>query len=268
MKGDSRGRDRYEFHIVSAPGFIMQMKYRFPFFLFLIPLLPLGACVGSRDYAQSYVILMNGEEVGKESVTERTDRKGNRVCLSEQEMESPGSRDKKRIRIRTRMVLSDDVPVSYSYESSAGASYEVKVEDGQILRTSGGASPASRTPLAPDMRMLNPNVFHTIDYWIRQYDLKKGGQQNFRTYLLPSGSVERLSVFPLETGIVKSEGKDLELRNYRIGFEEGLVLYVWVDRERRLGRLAMEGATIDVVRSDLYKQYKAETAAKSGPKEP
>ena len=39
-------------------------------------------------------------------------------------------------------------PVSYSYESSAGISYDVKVKDGQIIRTlqKEGESQEKRTP--------------------------------------------------------------------------------------------------------------------------
>ncbi|MBN2337920.1 MAG: hypothetical protein JXP48_05195, partial [Acidobacteria bacterium] len=121
----------------------------------------------------------------------------------------------------------------------------------QILRTGGGTG-ESRTPYLSDMLLLNPTAFHTLDYWIRHYDLKKGGQQFFRTYLLPGGAVERVSVFPLEADMVEVGGKKIELRNYRMDFEDGLSLLVWVDRDARLCRVLMEGSNLDVIRSDFY----------------
>ncbi|MBN1568667.1 MAG: hypothetical protein JXA73_12540 [Acidobacteria bacterium] len=225
------------------------------------------ACISSHDYSQSYIIMNGGERVGKEIINEKTDRKGNLVCLSEQEMNPPGSKDKRRRTITTKIVFpkGQQFPVSYSQESSAGASYDVKVESGQIIRTykMNGESRESKTPLTPDLLILNPTVFQTIDYWIRHYDFKKGGQQFYKTYLLPGGSVERLSIFPLETAIHKYKGNVIQLRNYRIEFREGLAMLIWVDRDKRLCRLFLEGSNIDVVRDDLFGQVSAQRDSKS-----
>jgi hypothetical protein len=64
--------------------------------------------------------------------------------------------------------------------------------------------------------------------------------------------VERVSVFPLDADMVESGGKKMELKNYRIEFEEGLTLLIWVDEDARLCRALMEGSNLDVIRSDFY----------------
>ena len=94
-------------------------------FIVIPSLLSLHACISSHDYSQSYVILINKKRVGTEIVNEKTDIKGNLICISEQEMDTPASKDKKRRIIRTRMVFEKGklFPVSYSYESSAGLCY-------------------------------------------------------------------------------------------------------------------------------------------------
>lgn len=228
------------------------MKNRMLWVVFALACLAgVNACNFFKSYSQSYVILLGTRQVGKEVVSEKTDLRGNRVCLSEQEMTPPNSSEKRVI--RTRMVIPKEgrFPVSYAQESGEDNSYEMKLDGEQILRTGGGAG-ESRTPFLPDMLLLNPTAFHTLDYWIRHYDLRKGGQQFFRTYLLPGGAVERVSVFPLDADRVESGGKKIELKNYRVEFEDGLTLLVWVDGDARLCRALMEGAGLDVIRSDFY----------------
>jgi len=233
----------------------------------LIPLLLITpACMSSRTYSQSYVILMDNKEVGKETVNEKTDRKGNRTCFSEQEMESPAAKDKKRRIISAEMVFPEGklFPASYSQESSAGASFDIRLEGGQIIKTlkSGKDSGEIKTPFNPDLGMLNMTVFHTIDYWIRQYDVSKGGQQFFKTYLLPAGTLERISIFPVETLTREIGGKALLITYYEMRVGDGLTANLWVDQNQRLCRLFILGANIDVVRSDLYAQLHAPANSK------
>lgn len=210
-----------------------------------------NACNFFKNYSQSYVILLNTRQVGKEVVSEKTNLKGDTVCLSEREMNPPNGGERQVIRTRMVIPKGGRFPVSYAQESGGGNSYEMKLDGEQVLKT-GGSAGESRTPFIPDMLLLNPTVFHTLDYWIRHYDLQKGGQQFFRTYLLPGGSVERVSVFPLEADMVESGGKKVVLKNYRIEFEEGLTLLIWVDEDARLCRALMQGSNLDVVRSDFY----------------
>lgn len=223
-------------------------------FILLIPfLISIYACGPSQDYSQSYVILINQKRVGKEIVSEKTNIKGNLVCLSEQEMDTPASKNKKRRIIKTKMVLPKGklVPVSYSYESNAGISYDVKVRDGQIIRTrqKEGETQETITPLDPDTIMLDLTVFHTIDYWIRKYDVKKGGRQILQTYLLPSASIRQLSIIPTKTFIPEHE---LQLKNFEIEIGDRVTMLLWVDKNNRLYRAFIKGPNIEVIRSDLF----------------
>lgn len=215
-----------------------------------------NGCSFFKNYSQSYVILLNTRQVGKEVVSEKTDLQGNTVCHSEREMNPPNGGERQVTRTRMVIPKGSRFPVSYAQESGGGGSYEMKL-DGEAIVKAGGSTGESRTPFLPDMLLLDPTIFHTLDYWIRHYDLKKGGQQFFRTYLLPGGSVEQVSVFPLEIDVVSSGGKKVQLRNYRIEFEEGLTLLVWVDEDARLCRALMQGGNLDVVRSDFYEAAKA-----------
>ena len=198
----------------------------------------MNACDLFGGYSQSYVIIINRSIVGKEVIKEKTNIKGDLVCLSEQERDTYGSKEKKRRVIRTKMVFQEgkQFPVSYSYESSAGTSYDVKVKDGQIIRTvqKEGESQEDITPLDPDMLMFDMNAFHTIAYWISNYDIDKWGLQVFQTYLLPAGSIEKLSVVPAAVNLTMHETMGLRLRNYKIEFGDQFTMLLWVDEDKRL----------------------------------
>ena len=237
-----------------APDFIVPMKIRIFFSLLLISFLTgIFSCGGSSDYSETYIILINQERVGKEIITEKTDRTGNLVCISEQEMDSSGSKGKKRRIIRTKTVFSKGIffPVSYSYESSSGISYDIKVEGGKIIKTlkNKGESSETITSLKSDMLMLDLTVFHTINYWIRKFDENKRGQQVFQTYLPATASIERLSV--VSDGVIIPE-HDSQLKNYEIKIGNELTMLLWMDKDNRLYRMFIKGPNIDVIRSDLF----------------
>lgn len=210
-----------------------------------------NACNYHKNYSQSYVILLNNRQVGKEVVSEKPDLKGTTVCLSERELNPPNGGDRQVIRTRMVIPKGGRFPVSYAQDSSGSGSYEMKL-DGEAIVKTGGSAGESRIPFLSDMLLLDPTVSHALEYWIRHYDLQKGGQQFFRTYLLPGGTVEQVSVFPLESDVVSAGGKKVQLRNFRIEFEEDMALLVWVDQDRRLCRLLLEGSNLDVIRSDFY----------------
>ena len=230
-------------------------------FIVIPLLLSIHACISSHDYSQTYTIVINRLEVGKEIVSEKTDLKGDLVCLSEEERDTYGSKEKKRRTTRTKMVFEEgkQFPVSYSYESNSGTSYELKVEGGQIVRTiqNKEESRESIAPLEPGMVMLDLNAFHTIDFWIRKYDVKKGGRQVIQTYLLPAGSTEKLSVIPADISIPEHETEALQLKNYEIEMGEGMAIILWVDKDNRLYRLYFRGPNLEVIRSDLYERLAA-----------
>ncbi len=207
-------------------------------------------------YSQSYVIIVNRRIIGKEIINEKTKLNGDLVCLSEQERDTFGSKEKKRIIIRTKMVFQEEnrFPVSYSYESDAGTSYEVKVRDGQIIRTRQveGQTQETITPFDPDLLMFDLNAFHTIAYWISNYDVDKWGSQVFQTYLLPAGSIEKLSVIPAAVNLSVHESMGLRLRNYRIEIGDQMSMLLWVDEDKRLCRMFLQGPNVEVIRSDLF----------------
>jgi hypothetical protein len=246
--------------IDTAPGFFVQMKYRFPILLIPILLLIINACDLFGGYSQSYVIIINRSVVGKEMVSEKTNFKGDLVCLSEQERDTFGSKEKKQQIIRTRMVFQEGetFPVSYSYDSSAGTSYDVKVRDDQIIRTTRneGKSQEIVTPFEPNMLMFDMNAFYTIAYWISNYDIDKWGRQLFQTYLLPAGSVAKLHVEPAAVNLTIHETMGLRLRNYKIEFGDQMSMFLWVDEDKRLCRMFFRGPNVEVIRSDLYEMIK------------
>ena len=237
--------------------FYESVKYRFPFFFILISfLLYLNACDMFGGYSQSYVIIINRSIVGKEMISEKTNFKDDLVCLSEQERDTFGSKKKKRRIIRTKMVFQEGkpFPVSYSFESSAGTSYDLSVKDGQIIRTHQveGETQETITPLEPSMLMFDMNAFHTIAYWISNYDIEKWGRQVFQTYLLPAGSVAKLIVDPAAVNLSVHETMGLRLRNYRIEIGDQMTMLLWVDEDKRLFRMFFQGPNVEVIRSDLF----------------
>lgn len=223
----------------------------------------MNACSGSNDYSETYIIVINGLKVGKEIISEKTDIRGNLVCLSEQERDTFGSKEKKRRIIKTKMIFPEgkQFPVSYSYESTSGTSYDVKVEDGQIMRTfkKDSESRESITPLEPGMLMLDLNAFYTIDYWIRKYNFNKGGRQVLQTYLLPAGSIQKLSIIPTKISIPEHESKKLQLKNYEIEIGDGMTILLWVDKDNRLYRLFFRGPNIEMIRADLFDRLNKKT---------
>ena len=213
-------------------------------------------------YSQSYVIIVNRSMVGKEFINEKTNFKGELICLSEQERDTFGSKEKKRRIIRTKMVFQEGkpFPVSYSYDSGTGNSYELEVKDSQIIRTlqMEDGPQETITPLEPGMLMFDVNAIHTIVYWISNYDRDKWGRQVFQTYLLPAGSIEKLSVVPEAVNFRVHESMGVRLRNYRIEIGDQLTMLLWVDEDNRLFRMFLQGPNIELIRSDLYDLIKKE----------
>lgn len=233
----------------------MKIKLFFSFVL-LTFLAGILSCGDSIDYSQSYIILSNRQKVGKLIVNEKTDIKDKLVYLSEQEMDIPGSKEKKRIITSTKTVFQkgESFPVSYSCELSAGTSYTVKVEDGQIIRTLNKKEGPQviKTHLEPGIVMLDLTVFHTIEYWIRNYDLNKGERQVFKTYLLPYDSIEKVPVIPAGITIPEHETKALQLKNFEIEIRDGRTIMLWVDKDNHLYRMFIKGPDIEVIRTDLF----------------
>lgn len=228
----------------------------------------LNTCGLSQDYSQSYVIVINHVKVGKEIINEKINFKGDLVCISEQERDTYDSKEKKRRIIRTKIVLPEGklFPVSYSYESSAGISYDVKVKDGQIIqmRQKEGESRETITPLEPGMLMFDMNAFHTISYWIRNYDDNKGRNQVFQTYFPNTASIGQISITADEIVIPEHETKELQLRNYEIEIGDRLRMLLWVDKDNHLYRMFVQGLNLEVIRTDLFDRLNKKMNQKEG----
>jgi hypothetical protein len=196
------------------------------------------------------VVLANNAKVGTLMTVEKIDRKGNLTCLSEQERNADGTKEKKRIGNRTKVLFPKGqfFPSSYSCEFIDGISYSIKVGDGQIIRTfiREGKTEESKAPFEPGMAMLDLSILHTIEYWFRNYDHAKGGTQTIRTYLLPSGRVMDLVISP-----VKSIAPD-DISEYQVNHGSDIKISLWVNKENRLARMNIEGINIGIIRSDLY----------------
>ncbi len=229
--------------------------YSFIAFIFLLGIF---SCGTSNEYSQSFIILINGLKVGKLLINEKPDFNGNLVLLSEQERDTYTSKGKTRKIIKTKMIIPEEklFPISYSYDSSNGTSYNVKLENGKIIRTIQieGELQEYKKPFKQGMLMLDLMGYHTVDYWIRRYDRDKGGQQVFLTYLLPTGTIKPLTVTPVRTFIHENESKDLKLRNYEIEIDERLTILIWVDSNNHLYRMYFKGPNVEVLHSDLYDQ--------------
>lgn len=214
----------------------------------------LSACSGPNDYSETYIILRDGESVGKEIIHEKIDRKGNRTCLSEQEMVMfSKSKGKKESVISTKTIIPNKelFPTFYSYESNTGTSFNIKLEDGKIIKTQKNKGEVTEiiTPIEPGMLMLDLSVFHTINYWFRKYNINKKEPQVFRTYFPHSASIGSVSVSPGDT-VTPVHNLQVQLKNYEMEVDNELKILLWMDKENHL--YWMQGPNIDVIQSDLY----------------
>lgn len=236
----------------------MHMKVKiFASMVFLSIFATILSCGSSDNYSETYFIMINGKKVGKEIITEKKDIKGNLICLCEQERDLlVGPKETKQRIIKTKAVFPKGqiFPSSYSYDSSTGTSYDIKIENGKIIKTFKQEDKLSeiQSPFETGIRMLDLSIFHTIDYWFRNYDKNKGKHQKFETYLLPSANIKQISIIPANNTIPINEPIERDLKNYEIAVRDRLTIILWVDKNNRLYRMFVKGPNIDVVRSDLY----------------
>jgi hypothetical protein len=219
-------------------------------------------------YSQTYIIILNSKKVGKEVVNEKVDRNGNRICVAEQVLESgPNAIDKKKKIIKTKMVIHEGqtFPSSFTYDSNTGINYELNVTDGKIVRkyqNQGDEPQITKVRFDPGMPMLNMAVYHTVDFWIRKYDVNKKGQQIFPTYILPSGQVAEMIVNPTSTALPQHDNKTLKLQNYEIVMNNDINILLWVDQNNRLYRMYIQGPNVEVLREDLFLKIEKEVKQK------
>jgi len=210
------------------------------------------------SYVQSYVIIIKGEAAGTETVSEKYGNAGELVSTSEHEMYVTDKLETKRMAFSTKMVLSKAsfIPISYDYRyttGDSGDSYNAVIKEGHVTRTlnKGGRSSEVTVPLAPNMVILDYNVYHQYDYLIHRYDAKKGGRQLFADFIPIIGNDIKLAVTFLGDEKLESDKINLPVRKYRVEFVDIWSGMLWMDKNGRLVRLVVPAQDLQVVRKDL-----------------
>jgi hypothetical protein len=217
-----------------------------------------GAAPG---YTQSYVILIRGAVAGSETVSEKTDAAGDRVCVSEHDLILSDGLEAKRMAFTTRMVRDRDTlaPKSYRYEYADGVSgdfYEVVIQGNQATRTlkRSGVTNEVAAPFGPDTVLLDFNVYHQYDYLIRKYDMKKGGRQVFSDFVPLIGRDIPMAVTYQGESSLETEKAPVPVRNFQVEFVGISTGRLSADRDGRLVRLILSSQDLEVVRKDVFSQ--------------
>jgi len=212
-------------------------------------------------YSQIYVIFINGDRAGKETVTEKIDDNGDRVALSDNEIYLVEGLKTNRMAFSTRMVLDDRLlkPKSYEYKydtGTTGDSCNVVIRGTEITRTlnRGGATSTVTSKFLPDMVILDFNVYHQYDYLVRKYDSKKGGRQLFSDFIPLIGNDIPIALTFLGDSDLSYGNESIPVKNYKIEFVGLRSGTVTTDRNGRLVRLMMPDQNLEVVRDDLIPQ--------------
>lgn len=225
--------------------------------LLLTALLAVPGAAAEGDYAQSYVILINGEPAGSEVVRESAGADGTLTSVSEHEIVITDGIEANRMAYTARMVFSAArEPVSYRFQYTSGASgdsFEVSVAGGQITRvlTRSGQTSEVSIPAPPDMVIFDFNVYHQADAIAARYDAKKGGRQTFANFIPVVGADLPLEVTATGTGRMKTPAGDMEVRTFRLDLAGIWTGNLTVDGGNRLVRLVIPARNLEVVRADL-----------------
>jgi hypothetical protein len=213
---------------------------------------------GEVDYSQTYIIFIDGARAGKETVTERTDDKGNRIVESENEIYLTDGLETNRMAYTTRMVLDGKSlkPKSYVYKyatGNTGDSYEVSIQGDSITRTlyRGGEASDATASFQPDTVILEYNVYHQYDYVLQKYDSKIGGRQLFSDFIPVVGSHIPIALTFIGASNLPIKNGTLPVKKYRIEFVGIRSGTVTSDSSNRLISLEMPDENLEVVRDDI-----------------
>ena len=211
-------------------------------------------------YEQTYSIYIRGVLAGAESVSERRDKDGDRVCSSQHVMLVTDSLETKRMAFETTMVFvkSTAVPLSYSHKYLSGSKdfCNVTVKNGKISRvlSRGGNLSETTATLQPAAVILDVDVYYQYDIFARVYDFKKRGRQTFNDFLPVIGSFVPVAVTWLEDSKLDYGKGTIAVRNFKIDFFESKTGYFSTDMSGRLVRLIIHDQDLEVVRKDLIPQ--------------
>jgi len=209
-------------------------------------------------YTQNYIIFINGERSGKETVTEDVAGNGDRLAQTETEIYITDGIETNRMAYATRIILDSNSlqPKSYMSRYVSGNSrdhYEVHIQGSKVVRnlTRGGATSVATVELREDAVILDINVYHQYDYLIYKYDQKKGGRQVFSDYIPVIGNYIPVALTYLGDSSLKYSRGEIKLKEYQVefvGLRNGAIL---ADSNGRLVRLVMPAQNLEVIREDL-----------------
>ena len=213
---------------------------------------------GTVGYSQTYVIFIDGERAGKETVKETVDDSGDRIALSDNDIYITDRIETNRMAYTTRMVLDEKSlkPKSYSYTyvtGNTGDSYEVLIHGDAITRTlkRGGETSVVTASFQPLMVLLDFNVYHQYDYLVHKYDRKKGGRQIFSDFIPLIGTDIPIALTFIGTSNLPYRKGTLSVNNYQVEFVGIRTGTLTMDDNGRLVQLKMPDENLEVIREDL-----------------
>lgn len=221
----------------------------------------LTTAAADKPYTQTYVILIDGEIAGTETVTEEKDRSGAVIYTSEHEILVNDGLTQNRMFFSTRMVFSKGARNLQTYfcgykigqNGITGDSYDVSVKDDRITRvlTRNGQSVEVTAPFTPNMVIVDFNVYYQYENLISRYDRKKRGTQVFDNFIPVIGNDIPLKVTLLGDETLRFDGNNIEASTFRIEYADIFTTTVYVDKNNRLVVLENPAQELKVIRKDL-----------------
>ena len=218
----------------------------------------LTTMAADEPYMQTYVILINGEKAGTETVTEEKDGSGNVISTSEHELLVAEGSAKNHMVFSTRMTLSKGAKNIRTYvcrykTGQSGDSYEASVQNGRITRvlTRNGQPGVASSPFTSNMVIVDFNVYHHYEYLARRYDRKKKGTQTFANYIPIIGNDIPMKVTLIEDEILIFGEKTVEASRFIVELANIHTATLFMDKNNRLVALENPAQDLKVIREDL-----------------
>jgi len=220
------------------------------------------ATVAAADpYVQTYIILIDNEIAGTETVTEETNSSGAVIYTSEHELLVNDGLSVIRMAFSTRMVFSRGARNLQTYacwyktsqNDGSGDSYDVSVNNGRITRilTRNGQSTEVTELFTPNMVIVDFNVYYQYEYLIRRYDRKKGGTQMFDNFIPVIGSDIPLRVTLFGDEKLRFGENTVEVSRFRVESAGINTVTLFMDKNNRLVMLENPAQELKVIRKDL-----------------
>jgi len=212
-------------------------------------------------YSQTFVIMIENENAGIETVTEEKDRSGAIIYTSEHELLVNDGQAKNRMAFSTRMVFSRGAKNLQTYacwyktgqNGNSGDSYDVSVKDGRITRvlTRNGQSVEIAAPFTQSMVIVDFNVYYQYEHLIRRYDRKKKGTQVFDNFIPVIGNDIPMKVTFIGDETLRFDEVTIQTSRFRIESANINTATLFVDKDNRLVVLENPAQELRVIRKDL-----------------